>query len=84
MRPSYRVAHFTCPPDQCCRYALQLTLMRNVRQSILENRFEEFVLEFMSQQYPTGEYDQWVVDALASVNITLGNPQRVERQVTLN
>lgn len=45
--------------------------MRNIRQSILENRFEEFVRDFMSRQYPLGDYDEWVVDALASVNISL-------------
>lgn len=45
--------------------------MRNIRQSILENRFADFVVEFMSRRYPAGDYDEWVVEALASVNITL-------------
>lgn len=45
--------------------------MKNIRQSILENRFADFVRDFMSRQYPSGDYDKWVVDALASVNISL-------------
>lgn len=53
--------------------------MRSIRQSILEKRFVEFVEEFMSRQYPAGDYDQWVVDALASVNISLTTPAQNSR-----
>ncbi|XP_027032300.1 queuine tRNA-ribosyltransferase catalytic subunit 1 isoform X1 [Tachysurus fulvidraco] len=50
----------------------QLTLMRSVRQSIVEQRFPEFVQSFMRRMFPNDEtYPSWVVDALASVNITL-------------
>ena len=52
-------------------FLIQLMLMRNLRQSILEKRFVEFVREFMSEMYPERNYDQWIVDALASVNISL-------------
>lgn len=48
--------------------------MRDVRGSIAEGRFVEFVQEFMLQQYPSGDYDQWIVDALESVNIALKYP----------
>ncbi|KAB5530652.1 hypothetical protein PHYPO_G00131840 [Pangasianodon hypophthalmus] len=50
----------------------QLTLMRSVRQSIIEQRFPEFVRGFMRRMFPCGEpYPSWAVDALASVSITL-------------
>ncbi|GAA6069585.1 queuine tRNA-ribosyltransferase catalytic subunit 1 isoform X1, partial [Tachysurus ichikawai] len=49
-----------------------LTLMRSVRQSIIEQRFPEFVRSFMRRMFPEDEtHPSWVVDALASVNITL-------------
>jgi len=48
--------------------------MQNLRQSILEKRFPEFVQQFMELQYPAGNYDSWAVDALASVNIHLKPP----------
>ena len=48
--------------------------MRNIRESILQNRFPEFVQDFMSRLYPAGDYDEWAVEALASVNITLRRP----------
>ena len=45
--------------------------MRDLRQSILEKRFPEFVQLFMERRFPSGDYDPWVVDALASVNLDL-------------
>ncbi|KAI5086675.1 queuine tRNA-ribosyltransferase catalytic subunit 1, partial [Silurus meridionalis] len=49
-----------------------LTLMRSVRQSIIEQRFPEFVQNFMRRMFSSSEtYPGWAVDALASVNITL-------------
>ncbi|XP_026881708.2 queuine tRNA-ribosyltransferase catalytic subunit 1 [Electrophorus electricus] len=50
----------------------QLTLMRSVRDSIIEQRFPEFVRSFMKRMFPSSEqYPSWAEDALASVNITL-------------
>ncbi|KAM6957072.1 queuine tRNA-ribosyltransferase catalytic subunit 1 [Aplochiton taeniatus] len=52
--------------------AYQLTLMRSVRQSIVEHRFPDFVRLFMRRMFPSSEqYPSWAVEALASVNITL-------------
>ncbi|XP_028678924.2 queuine tRNA-ribosyltransferase catalytic subunit 1 isoform X1 [Erpetoichthys calabaricus] len=52
--------------------AYQLTLMRSVRQSIVEKRFPDFVRSFMSRMYSgKGGYPEWAVEALASVNIAL-------------
>ncbi len=62
--------------------------MRDLRSSITENRFVEFVQDFMACQYHTGQYDQWVVDALASVNISLKPPkmdsQHQHHQTSIN
>lgn len=45
--------------------------MKQVRESILEQRFPQFAMDFMKLQFPTGDYPQWTVNALASVNIQL-------------
>jgi hypothetical protein len=50
---------------------IQLSLMKSIRQSIVDGRFPQFVNEFMSARFPPGKIPSWVVDALASVNIRL-------------
>jgi queuine tRNA-ribosyltransferase len=45
--------------------------MRSIRESIEEQRFPEFVCNFMANMYPSKVYPQWIVDALAAVNIHL-------------
>ncbi|XP_028310729.1 queuine tRNA-ribosyltransferase catalytic subunit 1 isoform X2 [Gouania willdenowi] len=50
----------------------QLSLMRSVRQSIVEGRFPQFIQTFMRRMFLSrDQYPSWAVDALASVNITL-------------
>ncbi|XP_073174829.1 queuine tRNA-ribosyltransferase catalytic subunit 1 isoform X2 [Lepidochelys kempii] len=52
--------------------AYQLNLMRSIRESIVEQRFPQFVRDFMRTMYGSRErYPPWAVEALASVNITL-------------
>ncbi|KAJ1173233.1 hypothetical protein NDU88_005072 [Pleurodeles waltl] len=51
--------------------AYQLNLMLSVRESILQQRFPEFVQDFMRTMYGDKKYPRWAIDALASVNITL-------------
>ncbi|TFJ98333.1 Cohesin subunit SA-3 [Platysternon megacephalum] len=52
--------------------AYQLNLMRSIRESIVEQRFPQFVRDFMRTMYSSQEqYPPWAVEALASVNITL-------------
>lgn len=51
--------------------AFQLRLMRNIRESIKEDKFPEFVKNFMSNLYPDKNFPNWVVDALKAVNILL-------------
>ncbi|CAM2109844.1 queuine tRNA-ribosyltransferase catalytic subunit 1 [Caretta caretta] len=52
--------------------AYQLNLMRSIRESIVEQRFPQFVRDFMRTMYGSQErYPPWAVEALASVNITL-------------
>lgn len=55
--------------------------MRNIRESILENRFVQFVQDFMRAQYPDGDYEEWAVEALASVGIRLERNLEEKRQL---
>lgn len=45
--------------------------MRSIRKSILEDRFPQFVKDFMTEMFPDANYPEWAVDALASVKIHL-------------
>jgi len=49
----------------------QITLMKSIRESIAEGRFEEFVQDFMMTMFPSKDYPQWTIDALAAVNLKL-------------
>ena len=51
-----------------------------MRDSIKSDKFPEFVQNFFVLQYPGGEYPQWAVEALQSVNIELKPPQKKEKQ----
>ncbi|KAG7165613.1 Queuine tRNA-ribosyltransferase catalytic subunit 1-like [Homarus americanus] len=51
--------------------AYQMRLMKNIRESIKEDRFVDFVQDFMACYYKDQSYPQWVIDALAAVNIIL-------------
>lgn len=53
--------------------AFQLRLMKNIRDSIVLNKYPEFVVNFMSNLYPEKNYPTWIVDALKAVNIELIN-----------
>ena len=45
--------------------------MRSIRKSILENKFPQFVKDFMKEMFPDANYPQWAIDAFASVKIEL-------------
>jgi queuine tRNA-ribosyltransferase len=45
--------------------------MRSIRESIEQQCFPEFVRNFMANMYTGKQYPQWIVDALAAVNIHL-------------
>lgn len=51
--------------------------MKNIRESIKADKFPEFVQSFMDTLHPKGDYPQWAVDALSSVNIKLKPPSAV-------
>ncbi|XP_077987081.1 queuine tRNA-ribosyltransferase catalytic subunit 1-like [Glandiceps talaboti] len=51
--------------------AFQMNLMRSIRESILEDRFPQFIKDYMKIAYPDGDYPQWVRESLASVNVHL-------------
>ncbi|KAL7636741.1 UNVERIFIED_CONTAM: hypothetical protein RMT77_012495 [Armadillidium vulgare] len=48
-----------------------LKIMEQIRNSIKEGTFVNFVKDFMKSYYKDEAYPEWVVDALSSVNITL-------------
>lgn len=49
----------------------QLRLMKNIRNSILEDRFPEFVKGFLLGLYPDQNYPSWIKDSLNAVNIEI-------------
>ncbi|XP_055308328.1 queuine tRNA-ribosyltransferase catalytic subunit [Sitodiplosis mosellana] len=51
--------------------AYQLRLMRDIRESIIEDRFPEFVKTFMAQYFHEKNVPEWIIGALAKVNIQL-------------
>lgn len=45
--------------------------MKDVRASIMENRFPEFIKNFMLKYHQDKPIPKWITDALASVNVHL-------------
>lgn len=51
--------------------AFQMKLMEDIRDSIKQQKYPEFVQNYMLNVYPDKEYPDWIVNALQAVNITL-------------
>ncbi|KAL6443859.1 hypothetical protein ACFW04_001715 [Cataglyphis niger] len=51
--------------------AFQMKLMRDIRDSIKEQRFPRFIQEYMLAVYPNKDYPIWIINALEAVNVTL-------------
>lgn len=51
--------------------AFQMRLMRDIRDSIKEQRFPRFIQDYMLTVYPNKDYPTWIVNALGTVNVTL-------------
>lgn len=49
----------------------QMKLMNDIRTSINEQRFPEFVKKYMLNLYPDENYPTWILNALSEVNIHL-------------
>jgi tRNA-guanine family transglycosylase len=49
----------------------QMRLMQQIRTSIIEGRFPEFVRNFMLKRFGQGKTPTWIVNALRSVHIEL-------------
>lgn len=45
--------------------------MRDIRQSIADQKFPEFIQKYMLNLYPDKDYPDWSVDALKAVNVEL-------------
>ena len=48
-----------------------MNLMATLRESIAQQKFEEFVQTFMLTMFPNRNYPQWSIDAFNAVNIKL-------------
>ena len=57
-----------------------MQLMKNIRESIKEDRFPQFVQDFMARMFPDFSYPVWVVNALQDVNIHLRNDYSTQEQ----
>lgn len=53
----------------------QMKLMRDIRESIKQDKFPEFVHKFMKRLFPDEIYPIWVREALASVSIFLNTQE---------
>ncbi|KAL0099359.1 hypothetical protein PUN28_020136 [Cardiocondyla obscurior] len=51
--------------------AFQMRLMRDIRNSIQEQRFPRFIQDYMLTIYPNKDYPTWITNALSTVNISL-------------
>ncbi|GBM48320.1 Queuine tRNA-ribosyltransferase catalytic subunit 1 [Araneus ventricosus] len=51
--------------------AHQMNLLKSIRESILEDRFPQFIEDFMLKMFPSKDFPSWAVDALKAVNIHL-------------
>lgn len=51
--------------------SFQLRLMKDIRQSIVEQRFPEFIKTFMELHYQNETIPTWIKDALKAVNVDL-------------
>ncbi|XP_059491301.1 queuine tRNA-ribosyltransferase catalytic subunit [Neocloeon triangulifer] len=51
--------------------AYQMRLMRGIRGSIKEDRFPQFVQDFLDKLYPDRNFPTWVCDALSAVNVNV-------------
>lgn len=49
----------------------QLRLMANIRSAIKEDCYPDFVQNFVKDNYPSGAYPEWAVNALKSVEIEI-------------
>lgn len=59
-----------------------MQLMRNIRESIKEDKFPEFVQRFMDKMFPDRNYPEWAQKALSSVNIHLDTLHSDSKQQT--
>ncbi|XP_031557109.1 queuine tRNA-ribosyltransferase catalytic subunit 1-like [Actinia tenebrosa] len=49
----------------------QMQLMHDIRESIKQDKFPEFIRKFMSKMYPKSDYPLWAIESLKSVNVEL-------------
>ncbi len=48
-----------------------MRLMSRIRQAIIEQRFPDFIKEFVANYYQDKDIPQWITNSLKTVNIEL-------------
>lgn len=51
--------------------------MKDIRDSVVADKFPEFVEKFMKQQFGDGPVPKWIIDALNKVGISLDSTEVV-------
>mmetsp|Transcript_7089 Transcript_7089/g.10805 ORF Transcript_7089/g.10805 Transcript_7089/m.10805 type:complete len:547 (+) Transcript_7089:144-1784(+) len=51
--------------------AYMMYLVRGMRKAIIENRYNDYVIDFINDHFPKGDTPKWVRDALSSAGIDL-------------
>ena len=59
----------------------QLDLMRSIQQSIIEDRFPDFIEDFFSKMFPDKVYPEWAVEALKKVGVHLKSARKQKKNV---
>ena len=60
--------------------------MRSIQQSIIEDRFPDFIEDFFSKMFPDKVYPEWAVEALKKVGVHLksARKQKITEKNVLN
>ena len=56
-----------------------MNLGRNLRQSIIDGTFEEFVNAFLKRQFPDGNVPLWVREALEEADIDISSVVKLQK-----
>jgi len=62
--------------------SFMMNLMKSMREAMIENRFPQFVLDFLGRHFPQGKetYPLWVVEALTAAGLDVGiTPEESKR-----
>ena len=61
----------------------QLRLMQRIREAIIQDKYPDFVRQFVKSNYPDGDYPTWAVNALKHVGIDVWARKYVVHRVLM-